>query len=223
MAQVSTRGAFRWSLALAWGFLVMLVTANWAGADDAVPRVAVRVQGAWLNYRDDNPVHTGEGAVDSRLDFGSATGVEVGVELRPWRLLGIEIATAYVPFGVRETDFIHHYTEPIVEKSRSRFHFRSLSVGLDFHIPAGKRVDIYLGPTHGRLIYGGRNHFGEGDDLDPHDAFGAVVGVDVKPGTGPFAFTASVRYFRSPLSGQLVGPQTYIDVYLVGAGLSCRF
>jgi hypothetical protein len=25
------------------------------------------------------------------------------------------------------------------------------------------------------------------------------------------------------LGGQLVGPQTYIDVYLVGAGLPCRF
>jgi hypothetical protein len=221
MAQMSNRRA---SLALAWGFLLILVTASWAGADDGVPSVAVRVQGAWLNYRDDNPLHTGEGSLETRLDFGSAAGVEAGVELRPWRLLGIEIATAYVPFEVRETDFFHG-NELTVEKSSSRFHFRSLSVGLDFHIPAGKRVDIYLGPTHSRLIYGGRNHFGRGDDLDPHDAFfGAVVGVDVKPGTGPFAFTASVRYFRSPLSGQLVGgPQTYIDVCLVGAGLSYRF
>jgi hypothetical protein len=207
--------------------LVLLLTPSWAGADDGVPGVAVRVQGAWLNFRDDNPVRTGEGSLSSRSDFGSAAGVQVGVELRPWRLLGIEIATAYVPFEVRETDRFccgNFNDEPTVEKSRPRFHFRPLSVGLDFHIPAGKRADIYLGPTHSRLIYGGRNNFGKGDDLDPHDAFGAVAGVDVKPGTGPFAFTASVRYFRGPLSGLLLdGPQTHIDIYLLGAGLSCRF
>lgn len=223
MVRLRWLGAFRWFLAAASGFLVVLVTPSWAGADDGVPRVALRVQGAWLNYRDDNPVNSGEGSLLTRLDFGSAGGGEVGVEVRPWRLLGFEIATAYVPFEVRETDFFYEGVL-LVKKSRSQFLFRPLSVGLDFHIPAGKRVDIYVGPTHSRMTFGGRNRFGDGNDLDPHDAFGAVAGLDVKPRSGPFAFTASVRYFRTPLSGQMLGgPQTYIDVYLIGAGLACRF
>jgi hypothetical protein len=193
-----------------------------ARADEDVPRITVRAQGVSLNYRD-NPVRTGYGTLDQRLDLVRAFGAEASVEARPWRVLGLEVATAYVPFEIRETDFVDGFnTQPFVEKSRSRFIFRPISFGLDFHLPTGERLDLYLGPTYSLVTYGGRNRFAEGDDLAKCHAYGAAVGIDAGPRASHWAFTASARYLRAPLSGQLLGTPTYVDLILLGAGVAWR-
>jgi hypothetical protein len=201
-----------WCTPVALAGVVLAAIPGEARADEDIPRVTIRAEGVSLNYRD-NPVRTGYGPLDQRLDLVSASGAEASVEARPWRVLGLEVGTAYVPFEIRETDFVHGLvTQPFIEKSRSRFIFRPISFGLGVHLPTGKRLDLYLGPTYSLVTYGGRNRFDEGDDLVRCRAHGATVGVDAGPRASHWAFTASARYLRAPLSGQLPGTPTYVDL-----------
>jgi len=77
-------------------------------------------------------------------------------------------------------------------------------------------VDLFLGPTLSLISF-------SGDALDNTDAIGAVFGLDVAPGSGPWAFTASARYLQIPLRGRILENRPHIDAFLVGAGMAYRF
>jgi outer membrane protein W len=101
-----------------------------------------------------------------------------------------------------------------------------LLAGVNFHLLQQSRVDLYVGPTIGYVLYGDFGVEDESLSIDDDFTWGATVGVDVPFGTKGWMFTGALRYLDTEASPEEMGPgDAALDVspWIVQVSAGYRF
>jgi outer membrane protein W len=195
----------------------------------------LRLYGARIDG--DDAVFTSEFRPDgsnerNHLSVDSGQGVGLGLERLFSRRLGVELGVLLGSLDTRLMRDIDEAWETATESAD----FFPITLGLNFHLTPGSKVDLYLGPFVGLLQYDDVEYrvLGEHVVADIEDEFtaGAQIGIDVPTGSR-WAFSASVRYMDAQAEFQDAGfgggegsaneLELSIDPLIFTAGVAFRF
>lgn len=215
---------------LNWIVAVLITFGMWSIAGAADQKNVVRFGGAYvsptgdLSGEDSFSEDLGDGttlafAGSLTLESQSAASPFLGYERRFTDLLGLEFTVWSADHDVdgrlqgtawlldsNTGELISVASLDVTEKV-GKVSVTPLTAGLNFHLTPRSRADVYLGPFVSYVLYG--DFEVEGADsmaIDDDFAFGGVVGVDIRLGSGGWILTGAGRYLDTSASPKDLGP-----------------
>lgn len=186
----------------------------------------LRVNGYWVDP-DGRSTEVEPDGVRVFTDASSSLGFGVAAEYRFSRRLGTEfgfLGASAVDFEVRQ----ELPTGPVITFLDTTT-FVPYFAGVNVHLTAGKKTDVYLGALLAYVTYTdlritappGSVRVGLDSDYAP----GAVVGLDVPVKDRGWFFNASVRYLVADFSTSIGGAREGVDFdpLIIGLGFGYRF
>jgi outer membrane protein W len=167
---------------------------------------------------------------DERFSYQSSSGVGFAIdfEYRVSRRLGIDFgAISASPEFTVAVD-----AEPMSVTASGDIRITPIYAALNIHLIPDGRFDLYIGPLLAYVTYNSfelsaepelRESFSAEEDI----AIGAVLGLDIGLGSGPWSLTTAIRYLdstleASPTDGGDVG-QSDIDPMIFSIGFGYQF
>lgn len=137
----------------------------------------------------------------SFLDLSTGSGFQAALEYRRSRFLGWEISAGQLDIdttvGFRRLVPISFdplvLEEQVTIVDRGTIALRPVTVALLFHVPAGRLVDIYLGPLVGVSLF---DVGAEMPERDPEATYGGKLGAEVQLGRGNWALGLELRHLQ---------------------------
>ena len=202
---------------------VVLVVALAAIALVATPAAAQEnkwkafVAAGWVSPSGSEDIDLGEEV--QKIEAGSETGYDFGIEFRLNKLIGLELdyldATHDVEFGGTKVAAVD---------------YSPLSLTLNFHLLHTNFLDLYVGPTVSYTQWGDIKVDEAYQDLleassvatDSETSFGAQVGLDI--GIGPhFAIVTGIRYTQVDITPSDGGDGLAVDPLMIRVGAAWRW
>lgn len=162
------------------------------------------------------------GIFDELIDVeaDSAIGFGFGYEYMATDLIGID---ANISYSCHDIDFtLLAHTETIADTS-----MMPLTVGVNFHLLRNDKMNFYLGPFLGYVVYDDYNykHSGESVPLENDFTFGAVLGIDAPIGQKGWMFSSALKFLQTEADydhPDYVGDLD-INPFIIQIGLGYRF
>jgi hypothetical protein len=163
----------------------------------------------------------------SFLELSAEQGIDLAFEYRPRRAVGWELAVGQLAIDASPgfSRLVAVSFDPLVLEERvtlgdrGTIALRPLTGALLFHLPAGRHLDLHVGPLLGVALF---DVDGGLPDRDPELAYGGKLGAEVRLGQGPWALSAELRHLQIVHEG--VERDLYRDMGLqtVGFGVTYR-
>jgi len=96
-----------------------------------------------------------------------------------------------------------------------------LIAGANFHVFSNERVDFYVGPQAVYTFWGNLDTPVGAAEIDGDFGFGAVAGLDFRPGKSGWTLNLATRYLGTALSD--MSAEVDVDPLLVEFGVGYRF
>jgi outer membrane protein W len=96
-----------------------------------------------------------------------------------------------------------------------------LIMGADFHVFSNERIDLYVGPQVGYTFWGNLSTPVGMATIDGDFGFGAVAGLDFRPGKSGWTLNLATRYLSAALSD--ASAEIDVDPLLLEFGVGYRF
>jgi opacity protein-like surface antigen len=202
--------------------LALLLSASTARAADLTPWV-LRGQALESDYEKTATDSSISGT--SFLDLSSGSGFQAALEYRRNRVLGWEVSVGQLDIDAtsRFSRLVPISFDPLVLVEQvtvsdlGTIALRPVTAGPLFHFPAGRLVDVYLGPFLGAAI------FDVNADMPERDLeliYGAKLGAEVQLGSSNWALGIELRHLQ--VDHETLERDLYrdIDVQTLGVGLS---
>ena len=161
------------------------------------------------------------------LELSAEQGFDLAFEYRPRRAVGWELSVGQLAIDATPgfSRLVAVSFDPLVLEERvtlgerGTIALRPLTGALLFHLPAGRHLDLHVGPLLGVALF---DVDGGLPDRDPEFAYGGKVGAEVRLGQGPWALSAELRHLQVVHEG--VERDLYRDIGLqtVGFGMTYR-
>lgn len=197
----------------------------------------LRVNAYWV---DTNEIQIDRSRTDHRshVENSATAGGSVSGEYRIGPRLGLELGL----IGGADTDYSVAFDSGAVVATNT-LAFDAASVGLNFHLTPGKKVDFYVGPLVAYVTYSdmlvGVSGFPRVSPqvlvpvsvrFDDEIALGANLGVDIPISKHHWFFNASLKYLDASPDTTLEAVGTFaqhdtaaIEPLMVGIGFGYRF
>jgi len=161
----------------------------------------------------------------SFLDLSAGSGFQAALEYRRHRFLGWEFSAGQLDIDAtsRFSRLVPISFDPLVLEEQvtvsdlGTIALRPVTVALLFHVPAGRLVDLYLGPLLGVSIFEVNADMPE---RDPEATYGGKLGAEVQLGRGNWALAIELRHLQIIHEGVEHDPYRDIGLQTVAVGLS---
>ncbi len=161
----------------------------------------------------------------SFLDLSAGSGFQAALEYRRHRFLGWELSAGQLDVDAtsRFSRLVPISFNPLVLEEQvtvtdlGTIALRPVTVTLLFHAPAGRLVDLYLGPLLGVALF---DVPADMPEREPEATYGGKLGAEVRLGRGNWALGIELRHLQIIHEG--VERDLYRDIGLqaVAVGLS---
>lgn len=161
----------------------------------------------------------------TRFSVSDGSGYGLDLEYRLMRKLGLEVAALA---GDLDSEF-RLDGEGLSLTDSGTIGVEAFTVGLNYHLTPGKRVDLFVGAFAAILFFddiiflteaGRREKLAFDDDT----GLGIRLGIDVPLGAdGSWRSSAGVRYFDAIMESEVAGQDLDADPFVPSIGVGYRF